>query len=66
MIFQTDKSGCATHTVNMTAFSLHKNMYGDTFEVTAEMEEYGTGMQTKSRLFINVARRIPDDLRSVC
>lgn len=50
----------------MTAFSLHKNMYSDTFEVTAEMEEYGTGRQTKSRLFINVAQRIPDDLQSVC
>lgn len=37
----------------MTAFLLHKNMYSDTFEVTAEMEEYGTGRQTKSRLFIN-------------
>uniref|UniRef100_A0A669D6A7 Alpha-2-macroglobulin n=1 Tax=Oreochromis niloticus TaxID=8128 RepID=A0A669D6A7_ORENI len=44
----TDKSGCATQTVNVTAFSLHKNMYSDTFEVTAEMEEYGTGRQTKS------------------
>uniref|UniRef100_A0A669EQ82 Alpha-2-macroglobulin n=1 Tax=Oreochromis niloticus TaxID=8128 RepID=A0A669EQ82_ORENI len=42
----TDKSGCATQTVNVTAFSLHKNMYSDTFEVTAEMEEYGTGSFT--------------------
>lgn len=46
-VLTTDKSGCATHTVNMTAFSLHKNMYGDTFEVTAEMEEYGTGVTLK-------------------
>uniref|UniRef100_A0A669DFR7 Alpha-2-macroglobulin n=1 Tax=Oreochromis niloticus TaxID=8128 RepID=A0A669DFR7_ORENI len=43
----TDKSGCATQTVNVTAFSLHKNMYSDTFEVTAEMEEYGTGVILK-------------------
>lgn len=50
----------------MTAFFLHKNIYSDTFEVTAEMEEYGTGRQTKSRLFIKVAHRIPDDLQSVC
>uniref|UniRef100_A0AAX7T4K1 Alpha-2-macroglobulin domain-containing protein n=1 Tax=Astatotilapia calliptera TaxID=8154 RepID=A0AAX7T4K1_ASTCA len=48
----TDKSGCATQTVNMTAFFLHKNIYSDTFEVTAEMEEYGTGRQTKSRLTV--------------
>uniref|UniRef100_A0AAX7U1I7 Alpha-2-macroglobulin-like n=1 Tax=Astatotilapia calliptera TaxID=8154 RepID=A0AAX7U1I7_ASTCA len=43
----TDKSGCATQTVNMTAFFLHKNIYSDTFEVTAEMEEYGTGVILK-------------------
>ncbi|KAM7399816.1 hypothetical protein PAMP_019060 [Pampus punctatissimus] len=44
---QTDRSGCATQTVNMTAFSLNKNKYDDTFEVQAEMEEYGTGVILK-------------------
>ncbi|KAF7641777.1 hypothetical protein LDENG_00272460 [Lucifuga dentata] len=45
----TDKNGCATQTVNLTAFSLDKNMYDDSFEVEAEMEEYGTGVILKGR-----------------
>ncbi|XP_045929763.1 alpha-2-macroglobulin isoform X2 [Micropterus dolomieu] len=43
----TDKSGCATQTVNMTEFSLSKTVYDDSFEVNAEMEEYGTGVILK-------------------
>uniref|UniRef100_A0A8C2WD89 Alpha-2-macroglobulin-like protein 1 n=1 Tax=Cyclopterus lumpus TaxID=8103 RepID=A0A8C2WD89_CYCLU len=43
----TDKSGCATQTVNLDAFSLNKTMYKDTFEVAAELEEYGTGVILK-------------------
>ncbi|XP_008278792.1 alpha-2-macroglobulin-like protein 1 isoform X2 [Stegastes partitus] len=43
----TDKSGCATHTVNLKAFALDKNMYADSFELSAEMEEYGTGVILK-------------------
>ncbi|XP_042270737.1 alpha-2-macroglobulin-like protein 1 isoform X1 [Thunnus maccoyii] len=43
----TDKSGCATQTVNMTEFSLNKSVYDDNFEVDAEMEEYGTGVILK-------------------
>ncbi|XP_042342251.1 alpha-2-macroglobulin-like protein 1 isoform X2 [Plectropomus leopardus] len=40
----TDKSGCATQVMNMTEFSLEKSMYDDSFELDAEMEEYGTGV----------------------
>ncbi|XP_070827272.1 alpha-2-macroglobulin-like protein 1 isoform X3 [Chaetodon trifascialis] len=43
----TDKSGCATQIVNVTEFSLNKSMYDDSFEVSAEMEEYGTGVVLK-------------------
>ncbi|XP_053176559.1 alpha-2-macroglobulin isoform X2 [Scomber japonicus] len=43
----TDKNGCATQTVNVTAFSLTKSIYDDNFEVDAEMEEYGTGVILK-------------------
>ncbi|XP_018548785.1 alpha-2-macroglobulin isoform X1 [Lates calcarifer] len=43
----TDKSGCATQTVNLAEFSLNKSMYDDSFEVNAEMEEYGTGVILK-------------------
>ncbi|XP_040902892.1 alpha-2-macroglobulin isoform X2 [Toxotes jaculatrix] len=43
----TDKSGCATQTVNVTQFALNKNMYEDSFEVNAEIEEYGTGVIIK-------------------
>uniref|UniRef100_A0AAQ6A9J0 NTR domain-containing protein n=1 Tax=Amphiprion ocellaris TaxID=80972 RepID=A0AAQ6A9J0_AMPOC len=43
----TDKSGCATQTVNLTAFALDKTMYTDSFQVSAEMEEYGTGVILK-------------------
>lgn len=44
---QTDKSGCATQIVNVTEFELDKNMYADSFMVTAELEEYGTGKLTQ-------------------
>ncbi|XP_029301916.1 alpha-2-macroglobulin isoform X2 [Cottoperca gobio] len=40
----TDKSGCATQTLNLAEFSLNKSMYDDSFVVNAEMEEYGTGV----------------------
>ncbi|KAK9520438.1 hypothetical protein VZT92_020324 [Zoarces viviparus] len=43
----TDKSGCATQTVNVTEFSLNKQMYVENFEVIAELEEYGTGVILK-------------------
>ncbi|XP_075996556.1 alpha-2-macroglobulin-P isoform X2 [Genypterus blacodes] len=43
-LLTTDKNGCATQTVNLTEFSLNKSMYDDSFEVQAEMEEYGTGV----------------------
>ncbi|XP_034024094.1 alpha-2-macroglobulin isoform X2 [Thalassophryne amazonica] len=41
---KTDKSGCATQSINMTAFSLDKNMLDDNFKVSAELKEDGTGV----------------------
>ncbi|KAM9359083.1 alpha-2-macroglobulin-like protein 1 isoform 2-T2 [Symphorus nematophorus] len=43
----TDKSGCASQTVRLTEFALNKNMYDDSFVVSAEMEEFGTGVILK-------------------
>ncbi|KAM9318181.1 alpha-2-macroglobulin [Pholidichthys leucotaenia] len=43
----TDKSGCATKNVPVTEFSLFSTSYADSFEVEAEMEEYGTGVILK-------------------
>uniref|UniRef100_A0A667YGG1 Alpha-2-macroglobulin-like protein 1 n=1 Tax=Myripristis murdjan TaxID=586833 RepID=A0A667YGG1_9TELE len=43
----TDKTGCATQTLNVTEFSPTKRSYEDSFEVEAEMEEYGTGVILK-------------------
>uniref|UniRef100_A0A3Q1GNN3 Macroglobulin domain-containing protein n=1 Tax=Acanthochromis polyacanthus TaxID=80966 RepID=A0A3Q1GNN3_9TELE len=33
-VMTTDKSGCATQTVNLTAFALDKTMYADNFQVS--------------------------------
>ncbi|XP_022625967.1 alpha-2-macroglobulin-P-like, partial [Seriola dumerili] len=33
--------------MNMTEFSLNKSMYDDSFDVNAEIEEYGTGVVLK-------------------
>lgn len=52
IILQTDKSGCATQTVSMTEFALNKIMYVDSFDVNAEMEEYGTGMLTERQILM--------------
>ncbi|XP_059187409.1 alpha-2-macroglobulin isoform X2 [Centropristis striata] len=43
----TDKGGCATQTVNLAEFGLTRTMYDDSFELNAEMEEYGTGVTLK-------------------
>ncbi|XP_047450424.1 alpha-2-macroglobulin-like protein 1 isoform X2 [Mugil cephalus] len=43
----TDKSGCATQTVNVTEFAPDRTWYSDNFRVTAELEEYGTGVILK-------------------
>nr|XP_040025850.1 alpha-2-macroglobulin [Gasterosteus aculeatus aculeatus] len=41
----TDKSGCATQTVVMKEFSIKKSAYNtNSFEVTAELQEFGTGV----------------------
>lgn len=42
-MLQTDKSGCASQTVNMTEFAINSGVYMDTFEVKAELAEFGTG-----------------------
>ncbi|XP_034557118.1 alpha-2-macroglobulin-like protein 1 [Notolabrus celidotus] len=41
---KTDKSGCATQVVNMTAFFITKYMSIQNFEVMAELLEFGTGV----------------------
>uniref|UniRef100_A0A3P9J6X6 Uncharacterized protein n=1 Tax=Oryzias latipes TaxID=8090 RepID=A0A3P9J6X6_ORYLA len=43
----TDKSGCATQTVELADFALDSYGFQDTFEVTAELEEFGTGVILK-------------------
>ncbi|RVE75125.1 hypothetical protein OJAV_G00013740 [Oryzias javanicus] len=40
----TDKSGCVTQTVDLAGFALDQNGFEDSFEVTAELEEFGTGV----------------------
>ena len=42
-ISQTDRTGCAAHFIRVSEFGPTVKMYRDMFEVTAEMEEYGTG-----------------------
>ena len=43
ILFQTDKSGCATQAVKLGDFGLQKRRYEDTFTVSAELEETGPG-----------------------
>ncbi|KAJ4938440.1 hypothetical protein JOQ06_003059 [Pogonophryne albipinna] len=40
----TDKAGCATQTVNLAVFQLNWSMNYVSFELNAELEEYGTGV----------------------
>uniref|UniRef100_H3DA42 Alpha-2-macroglobulin bait region domain-containing protein n=1 Tax=Tetraodon nigroviridis TaxID=99883 RepID=H3DA42_TETNG len=40
----TDKSGCASQTINVGGFAPNKHTYVDRFEVSAELEESGTGV----------------------
>lgn len=42
-LLQTDKSGCASQTVDVGEFAPNKHMYVDRFDVSAELEEFGTG-----------------------
>ncbi|CAL8372555.1 unnamed protein product [Gadus morhua 'NCC'] len=41
---QTDRTGCAAHFIRVSEFGPRDKMYRDMFDVTAEMEEYGTGV----------------------
>lgn len=43
IIFQTDKAGCATQTVNLEVFHLNGIMNYVSFALNAELEEDGTG-----------------------
>uniref|UniRef100_A0A1A7Y2Z2 Alpha-2-macroglobulin-like 1 n=1 Tax=Iconisemion striatum TaxID=60296 RepID=A0A1A7Y2Z2_9TELE len=43
----TDKTGCASETVNLSEFALNEYSYADSFDVTAELEEFGTGVILK-------------------
>ncbi|XP_029699093.1 alpha-2-macroglobulin-like protein 1 [Takifugu rubripes] len=43
----TDKSGCVSQTVDVSEFALNRHMYADRFEVSAELEEFGTGVVLK-------------------
>ncbi|XP_036391806.1 alpha-2-macroglobulin isoform X2 [Megalops cyprinoides] len=43
----TDKSGCATETIDVRAYALNETQYEDSLEVDSEMEEYGTGVLLK-------------------
>lgn len=53
MFLQTDKSGCATQTVDLADFALDQNGFEDNFEVTADLEEFGTGTATSTLLLPN-------------
>ncbi|XP_078790051.1 alpha-2-macroglobulin-like isoform X2 [Oryzias latipes] len=44
----TDKSGCATQNVALAGFAINTYKYFDSFEVTAELEEFGTGVILKA------------------
>ncbi|XP_023817538.1 alpha-2-macroglobulin-like protein 1 isoform X2 [Oryzias latipes] len=44
----TDKSGCATQNVALAGFAINAYNYFDSFEVTAELEEFGTGVILKA------------------
>ncbi|XP_028319635.1 alpha-2-macroglobulin-P-like [Gouania willdenowi] len=43
----TDQSGCVAQTVDLGPFGLDQDMYADRFRVSAEMEEFGTGVVLK-------------------
>ncbi|XP_077579028.1 alpha-2-macroglobulin-like [Stigmatopora nigra] len=65
---RTDRTGCATKLVNIVGFALNKNTHQDSFEVSAELEEDGTGVTLegsgravfktviRSLMFIDVAQ----------
>ncbi|XP_036070459.1 alpha-2-macroglobulin-like protein 1 [Oryzias melastigma] len=57
----TDKNGCATQTIALAGFAINAFNYFDSFEVTAELEESGTGVVLKasgSAIFTSQVRTI--------
>ncbi|XP_030632003.1 alpha-2-macroglobulin [Chanos chanos] len=45
----TDKTGCASHMVDVTEFALNRTRYQDRFHVESEVEEFGTGVIMKGQ-----------------
>ncbi|KAK7883167.1 hypothetical protein WMY93_029341 [Mugilogobius chulae] len=43
----TDKSGCTSHTVNLSEYFLYKSGYHDSFQLEVELQEFGTGVTLK-------------------
>uniref|UniRef100_A0A3B3HRD8 Alpha-macroglobulin receptor-binding domain-containing protein n=1 Tax=Oryzias latipes TaxID=8090 RepID=A0A3B3HRD8_ORYLA len=54
----TDKSGCATQNVALAGFAINTYKYFDSFEVTAELEEFGTGMLWHTWVFASFTTQI--------
>lgn len=54
----TDKSGCAAQIVNLSEFSLNKNGFHDSFQVEAELQEFGTGVTLKGSARTSFSSRI--------
>uniref|UniRef100_A0A665VQF5 Alpha-2-macroglobulin-like 1 n=1 Tax=Echeneis naucrates TaxID=173247 RepID=A0A665VQF5_ECHNA len=50
----TEKNGCASQTVNLTDFALNKVLHDDSFEVNAEIEEFGTGNPIRCSIWTTV------------
>ncbi|XP_063150606.1 alpha-2-macroglobulin-like protein 1 [Candoia aspera] len=54
---QTDKTGCASFTINTTDMKLPEKGYAGTIKLSAEMEEEGTGVKVSGNSFISVVSR---------
>ncbi|XP_061073145.1 alpha-2-macroglobulin isoform X2 [Conger conger] len=60
-LMTTDKTGCASETIDVTQFALNATRYEDSLDVEAEMEEYGTGVVLKG----SESLRITSDIVTV-
>uniref|UniRef100_A0A3B4A701 Macroglobulin domain-containing protein n=2 Tax=Periophthalmus magnuspinnatus TaxID=409849 RepID=A0A3B4A701_9GOBI len=59
--FKTDKSGCTSQTVDLSEFFLNKSGYHDSFQVEAELQEFGTGVTLKG----SARTSFTNDIRTV-
>uniref|UniRef100_A0A3B4A788 Alpha-2-macroglobulin bait region domain-containing protein n=1 Tax=Periophthalmus magnuspinnatus TaxID=409849 RepID=A0A3B4A788_9GOBI len=57
----TDKSGCTSQTVDLSEFFLNKSGYHDSFQVEAELQEFGTGVTLKG----SARTSFTNDIRTV-